>query len=117
MLQKPVIVPDPYPGFQPAGLVFGAVLVVHQAGTSYRMISQSESSSVDRYGGQLPQSKSKQGDGCAYSVTCFTRPLPDCVRNTNGWVPSPQALARTLGWSVARLEAIQQAAAQGGRGN
>lgn len=33
LLQKPVIVPDPYPGFQPAGLVLSAVPVVHQAGT------------------------------------------------------------------------------------
>ena len=92
-------------------------MLADSLGTSYLMISQSESSSVDRYGGQLPQSKSKPGDGCAYSVTCFTCPLPDCALNTNGWVPSPQALARTLGWSVARLEAMQQAVTQGRRSN
>lgn len=92
-------------------------MLADSLGTSYRMIPDPESTPALRYGGQLPQSKSKPGDGCGYSVSCFSCPLPDCVWSSNGWVPSPQALAITLGLPVARLEAMQQAAAQGRRGN
>ena len=91
-------------------------MLADSLGAAYRQILDPDTSrpvdGLDSYGGQGPPARRRDPGGRLYSVSCFTCCLPDCIRTTTENVPTPENLARRLGWPIGDLLALQAAAAE-----